>query len=361
MRLTLIIILFSYLIINSQTLLGAGPSTRSQIRQRVGVAFPVVSTLSDLAASKNDMIELGSKTVRIAENWKTREPSENVFSWAGLDAKIDTFATAGIRIMVTVEADGPSWRCSTIGPRSCVYSDLQPFKDYITTLCRRYRGRIQMMQFGNEAYSSYWYVGTTSNFIAATNAFDSVVRAEMPGVRIALAGAQNSLPHAFAVCNDGKLIPTFSSSTGALLTAPQVATWCADPTITTMQSNFLTIVAGSRYDVLDIHLYDNMEYWDQYMSSLRSRLPGRTWIATELGCPNKRYELQDDNYHASRVSLLLSTQRTLGFQEAYYFQLLEYNPASDAEHEKSGLLRYSDRSHKPAFDTLKLFNNRYLQ
>jgi len=328
------------------------------IQRRIGIAFPVVTTLGDIGTSRGQLVDLGSRTVRMTENWKTREASEGVYSWAGLDSKIDTFHNAGIKIMLTIEADGPAWRCGTSNARSCVFTDIPAFEDYITTLCRRYLGKIHTIQFGNEAFSSYWYVGTSSDFLTAWNAFYAVVRAEMPAARIALAGAQVSLPHAFAVCVEGRAIPTYSSSTGALLNSAQVAAWCADAEIFAMRANYIAVTAGAQYDVLDVHLYDNMEYWDQYMAAMRNLLPGRTWIASELGAPNKRYESTDDAFHAGRVSTLLSTARNLGFVQVYYFQLLEYDPAVDAEHERSGLLRFSDRTTKPGYDTVKAFNSR---
>ena len=345
------------LLAEAQALLGVGPSTRYPARPRMGLSFPSVGTVPDLQMSRDRIVDLGVQAVRISENWKTREASEGVYSWSGLDIKIDTLRSSGARIFLTIESDGPAWRCGVSNARSCVFNDLPAFRAYVTALCRRYRGRIHAMQFGNEAYSTYWYAGTASEFIAAANAFYDVVRAEMPGVPVVLAGFQTLVLHLFAVCDHGRAIPTRNAS-GTLLDAAGVAALCADAAMRDIQSRFTAITARARYNLVDIHFYDNMEYWGLYMQTLRALLPGKLTVATELGCPNKRYESLADTFHADRVGRLLATARSLGVLEAYYFKLVEYPSSEDAEHEKSGLLGYPELDAKPAYDSIRAFNAR---
>lgn len=329
-------------------------STCLYAQKPVGLYFPPIASPADMHLALQHSKTLGVKSVRFSENWKLREPTQNVWNWAGLDYRIDSLHNAGISIFLTVESDGPAWRCGIKNPRSCVYNDLRVFSAYVDTLVRRYKGRISYMQFGNESFSSYWYAGASSEFVTSANAFYLAVKAADPGVTVVLSGMQSSAIHDLAVCQYGRSIPSRNSQ-GELVSA---ASWCADSTNKAMLQRIGFIFACTWYDMVDVHLYDNMEYWKEYLDVVRYRFPGRILMATEMGTPNKRYEPQDDAYHAARVGLLLSILPSLKLYEAFYFKMVEYPEFLNSEHEKSGLIGYPELDVKPAYDSVRIYNSK---
>ncbi len=93
----------------------------------------------------------------------------------------------------------------------------------------------------------------------------------------------------------------------------------------------------AKYDVIDIHLYDDPENWQFYYDAVAKNAPGVPILVSEFGGPNVLTEPYTDDYHAQRVQAYLDKIATLQVAEAYYFTLVESPDANEA-HVKSGLL-----------------------
>ena len=338
-------------------------STAAVATPPLGISFPLVGTsvmpglgITQLVFSVQHLQALHSPIVRFSENWKYRETSAGVWNWDPLDQRINAFYNAGIKIMLTIEAFGPTWRCGTSNARTCVFNDLDVFKSYITALVLRYPGKIAKIQFGSEVYTSYWYVGTDSEFIQSANAFYTAVKAAAPALPVVLAGMPTGVPQVYAVCTQGKTYIPTRRSNGALIAEADLPAFCAEALQQSVLSRTAAIVSGASYDIIDVHLYDNVESWPDLRDTLDAMAPGIPVLASEVGGPNKLYESQTDAFHAEKVDAFLRMLPALRLTEAYYFQLVEYDPALNMDHEKSGLLRFSDYSVTPAYTEVQCHN-----
>jgi len=328
----------------------------------LSIAFPPVGTKptpgqeTELEFSIRHLKNLHSPSVRFSQSWRIQETSPGIISWDGLDARIEAFNKAGIRVMLTIESDGPDWQCGLRNERSCVFNNLSAFWEYVTELARRYRGKIERIQFGNEAFSYYWYVGSPEEFVATANVFYRAVKAEAPEMEVVLSGTQTLLLHLLSVCEEGMPLPTLNPVDSALMTEKDVTYLCYKAESQNMMARFYTLLSEIHYDILDIHLYDNPESWIAYREMLSRVAPGVPVIASEIGAPNKRYEPQDDAFHAAKVHEILSLMPSLHLLDAYYFKLVEYNSSENMEHEKSGLLSFPGLVVKPAYSLVREYN-----
>lgn len=340
-----------------------GPDIQAAVPTALSIAFPPVGTApspgqeTELQFSTRHLQALRAPSVRFSQSWRVQETEPGNISWSGLDARVEAFNKAGIRILLTVESDGPDWQCGARNERSCVFNDLEAFRKYVADLARRYRGRIERIQFGNEAFSSYWYPGSSEEFVAAANAFYDAVKSEAPEMEVVLTGMQTSLLHVLSVCRYGMPIPTLNPVDSTLMAEKDVAFMCGKPVSQEMMDRASILLSRVRYDIIDIHLYDNPDVWVAYREMLTRVAAGVPVLASEIGAPNKRYEPLDDAFHAARIAQILSIMPSLNLLDAYYFKLVEYSSVYDMEHEKSGLLSYPELRAKPAYALVREYNS----
>lgn len=153
----------------------------------LGLSFPPVGDVTERTFTQTHMNVLGVDRIRFGEHWALREPSPGVFSWSGLEQRIDWAYTNNIDVLLTIQSDGPAWACSGVqNPRSCVFNNNQDFKFYIDSLLQRYSGKIDKIQFGNEWQDHFWYAGNAQDFIDANNILYNSVQQYSPTTSVVL-------------------------------------------------------------------------------------------------------------------------------------------------------------------------------
>ena len=319
----------------------------------LGISFPPVSDEAQRNFTKPLLDELKVKHIRFSEEWMFREPSEGTFHWETLDARINWAFDNGYRILLTIQSNGPAWACGSLqNSNSCVYSNTAQFKNYIEQLLQRYAGKISKIQFGNEWQAAFWYIGSAQEFTEANNIVFNAVQAYSPITKVVLGGFTAISLRFLAGCNGN--IDSFYDDEGVFYDTSFFSDNCTGQEFKAISDKIAYILDNAQYDELDIHLYDDVENWDEYYANFRS-MTLKPIIVSEFGGPNMNYETYSDAYQSERLYAYIKKLDSLEIAEAYYFKLVE--GTDNPSHEKSGLIRESDLSKKESFAIFKSFTN----
>jgi hypothetical protein len=320
------------------------------INSEIGISFPPVADAVQRDFAKTHLDSLGIKKIRFAENWALREPAPGVFNWTPLDERISWAVANNYEILLTIQSDGPNWACGLQNPQSCVFNDNNDFKNYIDSLLLRYPNQIDKIQFGNEWQSDFWYVGNAQEFVEANNVLYNSVQTNSPTTEVVLGGFTTISLRFFAGCNGD--VESFYDDDGVLYDSTFLADNCTSTAIVEVNNRIDSVLSYASYQILDIHLYDDAEQWDEYYSNFSDTI-AKPIIVSEFGGPNMNLEPYSEAYQANRLFQYVKKLDSIGISEIYYFKLVEgtANPA----HSTSGLIEDTTLIAKPAYSVIKSF------
>jgi hypothetical protein len=319
----------------------------------LGISFPPVANQQQREFAAPLLQELNVDTIRVGEAWTFRQPTENDFNWSPLDERINWAESNGIKILLTVQSNGPDWACSALqNERSCVFSDNTNFKNYIEQLLQRHPNRVAKIQFGNEWQSNFWYIGNEKDFVAANNIVYNAIQMFSPQTKFVLGGFTAISLRFLAGCNGA--IDNFYDDDGVLYTRDYLAANCDGVEIRSVKNRINYVLQNALYDEIDIHLYDDAENWGIYFENFESMVD-KPIIITEFGGPNVLIEPTSETYQKERLEYYIKTIDSLPVREAYFFKLVEgtKNPA----HAESGLINNPELTKKLNYFTFKELNN----
>ncbi|NPA35590.1 MAG: T9SS type A sorting domain-containing protein [Chlorobi bacterium] len=317
---------------------------------QLGISFPPIEDATQRDFTKNCLNDLGVKKIRFAEEWKLREPEEGEFYWSPLDSRINWASENNYEIMLTIQSNGPDWACSSIqNDQSCVFNN-ELFKIYIDSLLKRYSGRISKIQFGNEWQSDYWYIGSAADFIEANNILYNSVKANSPSTKVVLGGFTTISLRFLAGCNG--YVDSFYDGEGAFYDSDYLEANCSSDDFTDAKNRIDSVLKDACYDMLDIHLYDDVEQWDEYYQCFADTVTCPV-IVSEFGGPNMNYEPYTDEYQSERLYQYVRKLDSLNIPEAYFFKLVE--GSDNYAHSNSGLIYDTTYLEKPAYYLFKSF------
>lgn len=330
-------------------------NTNSDIEFGLNTSMP---SREVLLYSLSKMDDLNINKTRIWDNWILREPDQGKYDWSGLDLRINEIYNSGKEFILTIKPvgakDGKSaWYCDQkkANQDSCVF-DVQyedEFALYIEAIAKRYAGKIAKIQFQNEWDSDYHFVGTGADYTKYANILYEAVKKYSPDTIVSL-GSITKYPLLYgAGCKLG-LLDEFYDKTGNLITKKQREEWCSDPDTISMYEKVAYVFANARYDMVDVHFYDDPQYWDEYIEALDT-LNARNLpvIITEFGGPNAddtRIDAYDENVQARELQRYLDKIYELPVVEAYYFRLIE-GEGEGINHPLTGLMKMVDGNDVP--------------
>ncbi len=322
----------------------------------VGISFPPVKTERELEFTFSKFKDLGINKVRFETKWAFREPKKGEFNWSPLDRRIDFFNKVGISMFLTVDATGPDWACKENNEKTCTYKDLDDFRNFVGELSKRYSNKIDKIQFGNE-----WdnvFVGTKEEFVEYSNIFYKEFKKNSPETKVVLGGLTRSSFLYEDICLNNKKL-NFSNldivndlSDKELF--DQVKNEICVERKEKMERTYkdvLYVLKNIKYDLVDLHLYDDAENWNLAVENLIKKI-NKPLIVSEFGGPNPEFEKYSDEYQVERVKKYIEVVKSLPIEEAYYFKLLD---SANSYHDKSGLIKEGGKKHKPAYDIFKKF------
>lgn len=329
------------------------PITVNNINFDLGISFPPVADNEQRTWTEPLLNELNVNVIRIGENWGFREPSEGNFNWTSLDDRINWAKNNGIDVLLTIQSNGPDWACSQQqNTNSCVFNDNEQFKNYVERLLQRYTNRIAKIQFGNEWQSNFWYIGDEQDFVTANNIVYQAIQQYSPNTQLVLGGFTTISLRFLAGCNG--LIDEFYDDEGNLYNREFLDENCSSTEIQSVKNRIDYVLQNAHYDIVDIHLYDDVENWTIYFQNIEAMIE-KPIIITEFGGPNVNIEPITEEYQSDRLELYIKTIDSLEVEEAYFFKLIEggNNPA----HTESGLINNPELTKKLSYFTFKELNN----
>ena len=332
----------------------------------LGLAFPplgldVVPALNKslLDFTVQEMKTLKIHDLRMAEDWANIEPRPNIFEWGPLEQHLKQLAQNDLQVFLTISAHGPDWRCQQNSKESCVYTDLNAFAAFLRTLLQKYGTQIQRIQFGNEVLNPDYYPGTIQEFLIAWRIFAETVREESPDLELVLPGFSTESLRRFAYCEDLAEIRVYHDSR---YSNPQDRSkFCAQDWVIEGNRALQALLNEANFDTVDLHLYDDAEYWPTIYDSIQKRISGKNIVVSEFGGPNESYEDYSEAYQAERLKIYLETLRYLPALTAAYYAKLVPSDSSSLAHRNSTLYQDSLPPRKKAsYDVFQTFIAKHL-
>ncbi|MCD4760224.1 beta-galactosidase [archaeon] len=301
-----------------------------------GLSFPPFSNPDQIDFTLNQLETFNIDRIRIAIDWKNREPEKGEYYWAPMDYRMKKAKEKNISVFLTVPSNGPEWACSNIkNDKTCVFNGEESFSEFLTEILSRYQ--IDKIQFGNEWETTY--AGTMQEFVRFNNLFYDLVKETSPETDVVLGGITRAYPMVEFYCNQGNDFDfsdiEFDNGYSKEKIILKVETDYCD---SDYKEKVLYVFENAKYDMIDIHLYDDPLNWESYVDNLPKEKP---IIVTEFGGPSSVFEKTNQKYQAERMQEYLRVIETLPIEEAYYFKLTD---SADAYHKNSGL--FDDKLNK---------------
>ena len=317
-----------------------------------GMSFPPYSNEEQIEFTVDELDNLSVDRMRIAIDWRDREPVQGDFYWTPMDYRMEQAANNSIKVFLTIISLAPDWAVAGHGTEGANFIDEAALQTFIETLLNRY-DNIELIQFGNEWESGtedgsvYNTQNSAEKFVAYTNILYDAVQRLSPETKVVLGGLTRTYPICEYFADDG-VYPDFS---GIQLANGATLDWLHER-VDKIKSDYASdglktvveyVLENADYDIIDIHLYDDPENWPKYLSTIPGDKPV---LVSEFGGPNSEFENTNANYQAERMDDYIDAIEQLPIIEAYYFKLVE---TEASYHSDSGLF-YSSYAVKPSRD-----------
>ncbi|HBE03888.1 MAG: hypothetical protein A2096_05750 [Spirochaetes bacterium GWF1_41_5] len=327
------------------TLLWLGSASASGME--LGISYPVISTAEQMEFSAAAFRELGIRWFRTDIHWKLMEKRKGEVQWT-FDKKVQWAQQNKFSMVATIKADGPDWACREKNKNSAIFKGPDDFERFVNELAKRYAGKIDIIQFGNEWQSSFWYMGTPQEFAAYNNIAYTAFKKHSPGTRFCLGGFSIGALRVLAL-NSGKLDSFLQDETGQIFTRESIKTLDAKnkKRLDEIVNRSDYVLKNALYDMADIHLYDDPENWLLYYNMINEMCSGKPVIVTEFGGPNLKIRPYNEDFHVQELGRYLQAIDAFNIQLALHFYMVE----GDALHGKSALYRTTgkDNSSPPGY------------
>ncbi len=316
----------------------------------IGISYPPIkdSTTRDFTLQK--LPQIGVTYIRIGEQWKNREPQRGKFNWKPLKNRIDSLSKQNLKIVLTIQTNGPDWACAKSNYETCIYKDFSDFEPYINQLLSRYGDKLDAIQFGNE-----WdnlFVGSAQEYVNLQNKFYDLVKKNNPNLTVILGGITARAYLYQAICEQGEKVDQseyqFKKQINLNVFLNNEICKRKRQSYIKDQTEVRFVFNNAKYDIADIHLYDIPDLWPLFIKMMKRDTKKPIYV-TEFGGPNPDLERSDPQYQANRLEVYLKTISTLPVLRAYYFKLTD---GGSAYHNLSGLFDENGKE-KPALKVVK--------
>ena len=309
----------------------------------IGLSHPPWTHQEHIDFSVNEMKELNIDTIRLGVSWADREPNKGEFYWKPFDIRMKGVTDNNLSLLLTIRQSGPDWACTEIrNENSCVYKNKEDFRTFIRELLLRYPNQIDKIQFGNEWDSDFWWIGTSEELVELNNILYDTVKELSSGTIVVLGGITRGPFMISLICEKGGKYYDLVTSIGKSYSHEEVADFCEND-YPQAKENFLYVFENAKYEMIDLHLYDDVGWWEDYYNELKE-ISDKPVIVSELGGPNMIYESCEtcshpytEEYQAEKMKEYFAKVDELGVEEAYYFKLIQGGDASE-QHQTSGLM-----------------------
>lgn len=178
------------------------PASTGQATQRI-----MPQTFGIHSFSTDPGVPAGSIRMNCWPTWRHIEPKQNKYHWGIMDAALNRVRAWGFSDVLFVFCGTPQWAAAPVpypqhelsepgfGPGSTgAPARISDWRDFVTAVVRRYRGRIDHYQVWNEVTSQQFYQGSTRRMATMTKVLYDVVATHDPAATVVAGSLQT---HAF--------------------------------------------------------------------------------------------------------------------------------------------------------------------
>ncbi len=249
--------------------------------------------------------QCGFGVVRFTVYWRYREPAKGDFKWNAMDNKIKVLQGLGIDVFLTFQCDAP-WgtEATDLTAANRPPRDMNDWSDFVAHVVQRYNKDgvddmpgllrpVKYYQFINEwpsPQNNYGgWTGTIDQLIDLLNASYDAVKGNDPEATVVLGGIP-SIGLDAMVLNAGEGNYTarrfYNDTVQDSLTVDIAQHPLVDDAVATRER----VLAESRYDMADLHLYGPVEYNQYRIDRIRESVGDTPLLTAECGGPNLAYD-----------------------------------------------------------------------
>ena len=249
--------------------------------------------------------QCGMGLVRLVVHWRDRQPARGEFYWGGLDNKVRVLQDLGIDVCFTLQSDA-EWGIepSEFPAANHPPTDMADWTEFLTHLVERYNGDglddlpgllrpVSCYQVASEWPSKNnlhgGWTGTIDQLIEFFNASYDAIKAADPSTAVILGGIASISLDAM-VLNAGQGGYVARQSYNETVKDSLTVEIAQDPRITEAVADKERVLAESRYDMVDLHMYGPVEYNQYRIARIRQSVGPVPLVSTECGGPNLAYD-----------------------------------------------------------------------
>lgn len=266
----------------------------------LGLAFP-----GNLVKYYKVISDAGIGVIRLSCPWSAREPQRGQYDWSGLDERILTLNGLGIEVFLTLDSDAP-WgvESTTVGARNRPPLDMAVWQEFVSRTVERYdadgvddapglKTPTRYFQVANEWIGennkSGGWSGTQDQLIALFNASYDAVKKACPEAKFVLGGiAAINLDIMVLTTglDDYTAVAGYEPDSDVVLTSALQN----DPEAQAYTQDAIRVLAATRYDYADLHLYGPVDFLDSRLTMVRQEVGSKPLLSSECGGPSRAYE-----------------------------------------------------------------------
>jgi len=137
-------------------------------------------------------------------NWSQVEATKGVYNWKALDTSVKTAQLHGIKDILLVLGGTPSWNATKIKAgdypvpgAASTPKDLGAWDRFVTSVVKRYKGRITSYQIWNEASLAMFWNGSPETLAKMTKSASDIIKRYDPKAKVVSASTTVRLAGAF--------------------------------------------------------------------------------------------------------------------------------------------------------------------
>lgn len=346
-----------------------------EITTSYGISYPPMMDQFQREYTEDALNRLQFDHIRFSLHWKYVEPADDVWQWEVFDERMAFAEKHNLSVFLTIEAKGPDWACSDDpndnNDRSCVFQNISYFEDFVYQLATRYEGLIDKIQFGNEVLDESFFIGSAEDYALSANVTYDVFKEVSPDTSVVLSGFSAGVLRRYVAGRYNVSIPVYFQ--GKMLTGEELQEFLNSDWVKEQNNEVDFLLKNCKYDIMDIHLYYDVENWDEIYDIMVMKGAGKQVIVSEFGGPmvynfginddpliallgpTETEVVYTDAYHAKRLYDYMIKLNTIGVEEVYYFKLAETLGEGSASF-KSGLIDVPQLQVKPGFYVFQEIN-----
>ena len=314
--------------------------------------------------------------------WADSEKERGEYNFIWLEQRIDELNENNIKFVSSVGHNVPRWACEEgtieVGVSieehlvNCKVKNTDDFRNFAKAYFSKLGKKIHIVQFTNEW--TWTWTRPVDELIELNNILYDEAKKSNPDLPVSLGsvpigvvrlmyiyeeGLDRDFDYIDGYIENGKMYNC--DGTGVKTTEEKLRKY--------VEEKIDPVLKNAKYDMLDLHFYDDSDNWDEYESAWRKHLKklGKDEnipiIVTEFGGPHYECEdAKDEELQVKRLGEYIEALEKMNVEEAYFFKLAEGSKI----HFESGLYKKKqgtsgqdiyDYVKKPNYDVFKEYAN----